>query len=86
MPIIKFRPHSVVTYCNGSREAIAVDFTPTISFNFDEFKHEADLLGATYFIVQLFGESLEVRNQFIYWFDEDLCQYRIVECWVLPRR
>lgn len=48
MPTIKFRPHSVVTYYNGSREAVAVDFTPTISFDLDEFKREADRQGATY--------------------------------------
>lgn len=28
MTSIKFRPHAVVTYYNGSREAVAVDFTP----------------------------------------------------------
>ena len=36
MSTIKFRPHAVVTYYNGSREAVAVDFTPTLSFDLDE--------------------------------------------------
>lgn len=31
MPTIKFRPHAVVTYYNGSLEAVAVDFTPAHS-------------------------------------------------------
>lgn len=47
MPTIKFRPHAVVTYYNGSREAVAVDFTNTISFDLDEFEREADRRGAT---------------------------------------
>lgn len=59
MPI-KFRPHAVITYYNGSREAVAVDFTPTLSFDLDEFEREADRRGATYFVVQVFSESLAV--------------------------
>jgi hypothetical protein len=78
MPIIKFRPHAVVTYYNGSREALAVDFTPTLSFDLDEFEREADRRGATYFVVQEFGESLAVHSQFVYRFDEYLCWYRLV--------
>lgn len=42
MTSIKFRPHAVVTYYNGSREAVAVDFTPTLSFDLDAFECEAD--------------------------------------------
>lgn len=76
MPTIKFRPHAVVTYYNGSREAVAVDFTPRLSFDLDEFAREADRRGATYFVVQVFGSSLAVHSQFIYHFDEDLCWYR----------
>lgn len=79
MATIKFRPHAVVTYYNGSREAVAVDFTPTISFDLDEFEREADRLGCTYFVVQVFGTSLAVIDNFIYRFDEDLCWYRLVE-------
>lgn len=78
MSTIKFRPHAVVTYYNGSREAVAVDFTPTISFDLDEFKREADCQGATYFVVQVFDSSLEVHSEFVYKFDEDLCWYRLV--------
>lgn len=78
MTSIKFRPHAVVTYYNGSHEAIAVDFTPTLSFDLDEFEHEADRRGATYFVVQVFGESLAVHSQFVYRFDENLCRYRLV--------
>lgn len=78
MSTIKLRPHVVVTYYNGSREAVAVDFTPTISFDLDEFKREADRQGATYFVVQVFDASLAVHSQFIYRFDEDLCLYRLV--------
>lgn len=78
MPTIKFRPHAVVTYYNGSREAVAVDFTPTLSFDLDEFEREADRRSATYFVVQVFGESLEVYSRFIYRFDEGLCWYRLV--------
>lgn len=78
MTSIKFRPHAVVTYYNGSREAVAVDFTPTLSFDLDAFECEADRRGATYFVVQVFGESLAVHSQFIYRFDEDLCWYRLV--------
>lgn len=79
MASIKLRPHAVVTYYNGSHEAVAVDFTPTISFDIEEFKQEADRRGCTYFVVQVFGESLAVHSQFIYRFDEDLCWYRLVE-------
>ena len=78
MPTIKFRPHAVVTYYNGSRKAVAVDFTPTLSFDLDEFAREAHRRGATYFVVQVFGKSLEVYRQFIYRFDEGLCWYRLV--------
>lgn len=42
MTSIKFSPHAVVTYYNGSREPVAVDFTPTLSFDLDEFEREAD--------------------------------------------
>lgn len=78
MTSIKFRPQAVVTYYNGSHEAVAVDFTPTLSFDLDEFEREADRPGATYFVVQVFGESLVVYRQFIYQFDEDLCWYRLI--------
>lgn len=78
MTTIKFRPHAVVTYYNGSREAVAVDFTPTLSFDLDEFEREAHRRGATFFVVQVFGESLEVYSQFIYRFDENLCCYRLI--------
>ena len=78
MSTIKFRPHAVVTYYNAIHEAVAVDFTPTISFDLEEFEHEADRQGATYFVVQVFGASLAVYSQFIYMFDEDLCWYRLV--------
>lgn len=78
MSTIKFRPHAVVTYYNASHEAVAVDFAPTISFDLDKFEREADRLGATYFVVQVFGASLAVHSQFIYRFDEDLCWYRLV--------
>jgi hypothetical protein len=78
MTSIKFRPHAVVTYYNGSREAVAVDFTPILSFDLDAFECEADRRGATYFVVQVFGESLAVYSQFIYRFDENLCGYRLV--------
>lgn len=60
MTSIKFRPHAVVTYYNGSREAVAVDFTPTLSFDLDAF------------------ECVAVHSQFIYYFDEDLCRYRLL--------
>ncbi len=79
MSAIKFRPHAVVTYYNGSHEAVEVDFTPTISFDLDEFKREADRLGASYFVVQVFGKTLAVHSEFVYKFDEDLCWYRLVE-------
>lgn len=78
MSTIKFRPHSVVTYYNGSREVVAVDFTPTISFDLDEFEREADRRGASYFVVQVFGETLAVHSEFVYKLDEDLCWYRLV--------
>ena len=78
MSTIKLRPHTVVTYYNGSREAVALDFTPTISFDLDEFKREADRQGATYFVVQVFDSSLAVHSEFVYKFDEDLCLYRLV--------
>lgn len=44
MPAIKFSPHAVVTYYNGSREAVAVDFTPTISFDLNEFNTNSDYI------------------------------------------
>ena len=75
---IKFRPHAVVTYYNGTREAVAVDFTPTLSFDLYEFEREADRRGATYFVLQVFGEGLTIHSQFIYKFDEDLCWYRLI--------
>lgn len=75
MSTIKFRPHAVVTYYNGSHEAVAVDFTPTISFDLEEFEREAGRLGATYFVVQVFGSSLTMNRQFVYKFDEDLWWY-----------
>ena len=78
MSTIKFRPHAVVTYYNGSREAVEVDFTPTISFDLDEFEREADRRGASYFVVQVFRETLAVHSEFVYKFDEDLCWYRLV--------
>lgn len=78
MPTIKFRRHAVVTYYNGSREAVAVDITPTLSFDLDVFEHEADRRGATYFVVKVFGESLAVHSEFIYKVDEDLCWYRLI--------
>ena len=78
MSTIKFRPHAVVTYYDASHEAVAVDFTPSISFDLEEFEREADRQGATYFVVQVFGASLAVHTQFIYKFDEDLCGYRLV--------
>lgn len=78
MTNIKFSPHAVVTYYNGSREPVAVDFTPTLLFDLDEFEREADRRGATYFVVQVFGASLAVHSQFIYYFDEDLCRYRLL--------
>lgn len=78
MTSIKFRPHAVVTYYNGSREPVAVDFTPTLSFDLDEFEREAYRRGATYFVVQVFGASLAIHSQFIYQFDEDLCWYRLL--------
>ena len=65
MTSIKFRPH-------------AVDFTPTLSFDLNEFEREADRPGATYFVPQVFGASLAVHSQFIYEFDEDLCAYRLL--------
>lgn len=43
-------PHAVVTYYNGSHEAVAVDFTPTLSFDLDAFEHEADRRGAIYLL------------------------------------
>lgn len=78
MPTIKFRPHAVVTYYNGGGEAVAVDFTPTLSFDLDEVEREADRRGATYFVVQVFGATLTVRSEFVYKFDEDLRCYRLV--------
>ena len=36
MSAIKFRHHTVTTFFNGSREAVAVDFTPMLSFDLDE--------------------------------------------------
>lgn len=78
MPTIKFRPHAVVTYYNGSRKAFAVDFTPTLLFDLDEFGREAHRRGATYFVVQVFASSLEVHSQYIFHFDEDLCWYRLI--------
>lgn len=78
MPTIKFRPHAVVTYYNGSRKAVAVDFTPTLSFDLDEFGREAYRRGASYFVVQAFDSSLAVHSQFIYHFDADLCWYRLI--------
>lgn len=78
MSTIKFRPHAVVTYYNGGGEAVAVDFTPTLSFDLDEFEREAYRRGATYFVVQVFGATLAVHSEFVYKFGEDLCWYRLV--------
>ena len=78
MATIKFRPHAVVTYYNGSHEAAAVDFMPALSFDLDEFEREADRRGATYFVVQVFGATLAIHSQSIYQFDEDLGWYRLI--------
>lgn len=78
MSTIKFRPHAVVTYYDGFSNVVAVDFTPTLSFDLDEFEREADSWGATYFVVQVFGATLAVVSEFVYKFDEDLCRYRLV--------
>lgn len=78
MSTIKFRPHTVTTFYNGSREAVAVDFTPTLSFDLDELEREADRRGVSYFVVQVFGASLDEHSRFVYQFDEDLCWYRLI--------